>query len=280
VLRDITERKQTQRKMESLYQEECRLRNALQEEIDNRSKYTRALVHELKTPLTAILSSGELLETEIHDEILQDVVKNIRQASLHLERRTNELIDLACGEIGMLKVESEPLDMQKLLDQIVHKMSPLAAEKGLCLKLDLENIPLVNGDGKRTRMVLSNIIHNAIKYSESGDIIIRARDFDNANLLVQVKDNGCGIGREQMEKLFDPYRRKTTEGQKYGGIGVGLAVSRLYIELQKGKIWVESIPHKGTTVNFTLPVWREININLLSGRDNTSTVRLSSHPLQ
>jgi signal transduction histidine kinase len=116
------------------------------------------------------------------------------------------------------------------------------------------------GDFKRLKMAVSNIIHNAIKYTDRGKVIIRAKDYDSENLLIQIQDNGRGIHQEQMPHLFDPYRRKSTEGQKYGGIGVGLAVSRMYVELQKGRIWVESNPGKGTTVNFTMPLYKDPDV--------------------
>jgi PAS domain S-box-containing protein len=256
-VRDITDKKITQKKLETLYNEEKDLRSNLQEEISNRSKYTRALVHELKTPLTAILSSSELLESEIHDGIYSSVVKNIREASLNLEHRTNELIDLARGEIGMLKSECEPLDITRLIRETYRKTIPIAKSKGLELVTDIADLPLVMGDRNLLKEVLSILLNNAIKYTAKGQIEIRAKDFDTNALLVQVLDTGKGIDQDQMNDLFDPFRRKISEGMKFSGIGVGLALCKIYIELQKGKIWVESTPGVGTTFFFTIPVYKE-----------------------
>ena len=253
-VRDVTERRIAQKKLEALYFEEKQLRSQLQEEIANRSKYTRALVHELNTPLTAILSSSELLDLEVPDGILSSVAKNIRQAALKLKNRTNELVELARGETGMLNMEIEPINISSLIKDIVSKTDKVAARKGLVLKTDLGDIPLVLGDEDRLRTVLENLLDNSIKYTERGQVIIQAKDHDSETLLVKIQDTGCGIDKEQMENLFDPYRRKVTEGQKYSGIGVGLALCRIYIELHGGKIWVESTSNSGTTISFTLPL--------------------------
>jgi PAS domain S-box-containing protein len=256
-IRDITERKATQRKLEELFNKEKQLTADLQAEIDNRSKYTRALIHELKTPLTAILSSSELLEISVTDKFLTSVTKNIRQASLNLEYRTNELIDLARGEIGMLTIESEPLNIVSLIDKVTRSKQSDAQKKGLKLIHEIGRLPLVKGDFKRLESVFNNLIHNAISYSERGNILVKAVDYDSDNLLIQIQDWGKGIKPEFMKNLFDPFRRKSTEGQKYGGLGVGLALCRTYIELHQGKIWVDSTPGVGTTFSFTLPIHQD-----------------------
>jgi PAS domain S-box-containing protein len=257
-LRDITERKVTQRKLEELYHKEKQLTAALQDEIANRSKYTRALVHELKTPLTAILSSSELLELTAKEEIISAVVKNIRQASLKLEQRTNDLIDLARAEIGMLRVETEALDIADLIQEMHRQILPAAQAKGLQLDFQTAPLPLVNGDRTRLKAVLFNLLNNALKYTDRGVVRIRALDHDAQNLLVQVIDTGKGIAPDQLKDLFDPYKRQSTEGQKYSGIGIGLALCRVYIELHAGKIWAESTTGKGSTFSFTLPLCQTV----------------------
>jgi PAS domain S-box-containing protein len=257
-IRDITERKLTQRKLEMLYQEEKRLRNILQEEMDKRSKYTRALVHELKTPLTAILASGELLEGEINDPIHSALVQNIRRATLNLEQRINELIELARGEVGMLKIEPVPIDMVQIVREIGAEMGPVAAGKGLNLISEIpEALPLVLGDKSRLRQVLINLISNSLKYTFKGTVTLRASSYDEGSILVQVEDTGKGISKEQMEYLFDPYLRKSVDSERLGGLGIGLALSKMFVELHRGKIWAESTPGKGTVLSFTVPLYRE-----------------------
>jgi PAS domain S-box-containing protein len=254
-LRDITESKQTHRKLENLYQEERQLRGSLQEEIENRTKYTRSLVHELRTPLTAILSSGELLQELLYEETESALIKNMMRASVNLEKRISDLIALASGEIGRLKIDTEPVDISVLIREMLETMTPAASDKGLVLVTDVpDNLPPVRGDENRLRDVLNNLVNNSIKFTKKGQVTISVKMRDAASLMVQVMDTGPGIEPDQLENIFDPYRRRLTEGQKFGGMGIGLALSKIFIELHRGKIWVESIPGRGATFNFTLPV--------------------------
>jgi PAS domain S-box-containing protein len=255
---DITDSKQTHRKLESLYQQERQLRGNLQEEIENRTKYTRSLVHELRTPLTAILSSGELLQELLYEETESALIKNMMRASVNLEKRISDLIALASGEIGRLKIDTEPLDISVLIREMLDTMTPAASNKGLVLLTNVpEHLPPVRGDENRLRDVLNNLVNNAIKFTKKGQVTVSVKMRDAASLLVQVVDTGPGIEPDQLDNIFDPYRRRLTEGQKFGGMGIGLALSKIFIELHKGKIWVESIPGRGATFNFTLPVIME-----------------------
>jgi PAS domain S-box-containing protein len=256
-VRDITERKQTQKQLEDLYNQEKVLRCNLQDEIEKRTKYTRALVHELNTPLTSIMASGELLESEVEDKILSALVKNIRRASFNLKQRIDELIELARGEVGMLKINPMPIEIVRVMQEIVSEMKPLAASKGLQMELVMgEGVGLVLGDRSRLRQVMSNLLSNAIKFTDKGRIEIKTVE-KGAEVEVQVKDSGRGMSAEQMENLFDPYRRKMNEGQELGGLGIGLALSKMFVELHKGTIKVDSTLGKGTTFTFTVPKYKD-----------------------
>ena len=253
-LRDVTERKLAERKLEELYQEEKRLRGSLQEEIEKRSKYTRALVHELNTPLTSILASSELLETEVSDDTLQSLVQNIRRSSQNLEQRIGELIDLARGEVGMSKINAVPLDLGVILKEIVSEMKPVGEGKGLKIELELEQLPEILGDRSRLRQVMSNLLNNAIKFTVKGGVKVRGKVYDQGNVLVEVEDSGRGMEEDEVKDLFDPYRRKVRAGERLSGLGIGLALARQFVELHRGQIWVTSQPGKGSIFRFTLPV--------------------------
>jgi PAS domain S-box-containing protein len=263
-IRDLTDRKLTQRKLENLYKEEVKLRSNLQDEVIKRTKYTRALVHELKTPLTSILASSELLDTLLNGETQFALVKNIRRASLNLEQRINELIELARGETGMLKINPFPTDMVRIINEVVAEMSATASSKGLDINSELDdNLPLVQGDRGRLKQVMANLLSNAIKYTKSGRIEIKAEVYAREYLLVRVKDTGRGIRKEEMENLFDPYLRKSPIGQELGGLGIGLALCKIFIELHQGKIWAESTPGQGATFSFTIPLAKNDDENLV-----------------
>jgi signal transduction histidine kinase len=257
VLRDITDRKLTHQNLEALYQEERELRSNLQQEIANRSRYTRAFIHELKTPLTAILSSSELLESVVSDSTALAVIENVRQASLNMEYRINELLDLARADIGLLKITVVPLDIQDLIDETLLEFKPAAAAKNLRLEAAVTALPQVNGARSKLKFVLSNLIANSLQNTTAGEIIVSAGCFEKDFITITVTDTGQGIDPLQLSVIFDPYRRKITEGQKYSGLGVGLALSKLYIELHHGSIQAESAVGKGSRFSFTLPLYEE-----------------------
>jgi signal transduction histidine kinase len=255
VLRDITEWKRTHKRLEESYQEEKRLRRTLEEEIEKRSKYTWALVHELNTPLTSILASSEMLEAEVEDKILQALVKNVRRSAQKLEERISELVDLAKGEAGMLKIRAMPLDIGELLREIVAEMRPGAEKKGLKMELELDEMPVAFVDRTRFRQVMVSLMNNAIKFTEKGGVKVKGTVYDSRNILVEVEDSGRGINEEVMEHLFDPYRRRMKEGDQLGGWGIGLALVKMFVDLHGGKVSVKSQPGKGTTFSLTMPVY-------------------------
>ena len=143
---------------------------------------------------------------------------------------------------------------------MIHDMTPLAEHKGLSINVQITDNLLVQGDKNRLRQVLSSLIGNAIKYTSRGEVTIRALSNEADVIMVQVQDTGDGMDREKLANIFDPYRRKPTGGQKYGGLGIGLALSRIYVELHKGRIWVESTPGVGTTISFSIPLYKEKKI--------------------
>jgi PAS domain S-box-containing protein len=258
---DITERKRvedalraSEEELERLYQRERDLREALQVEISSRTEFTRALVHELKTPLTPIIASSELLVEELEGKPLLGLAKNVYHGAENMNRRVDELLDLARGEIGMLKVELHPIDPIKLLQEVVRYMEPAAKNNGQYLCTDLpERLPMVIADDDRARQILFNLINNSIKYSNSGgQIKISAREASN-EVIIEVKDTGRGMSEEEIGKLFQPYYRKERQ-ERLSGLGLGLALSKKLIELQNGRIWVQSQKGEGSTFSFSLPV--------------------------
>jgi PAS domain S-box-containing protein len=244
IIRDVTELKLTRLELEA--------------EINKRSQFTRAVVHELRNPLTAIISSGnELKENEKVDEKIRiALVKNICRASTDLEQRVDELFELARGELGILEINPRLMDMNRLIEEICAEMGPVAAAKGLKLTRQASEPPAqVRGDEKRLRQVLSNLMGNSIKYTKGGQISIKSLHYGNNLLLTQIEDSGRGIEKEVLDNLFDPYLRSSREKSKSSGLGIGLALCKQYVELHKGKIWAESTPGKGTIISFTIPLY-------------------------
>jgi len=187
---------------------------------------------------------------------LQALVQNIRRSSLNLEQRINELIELARGEVGMLKIDILPLDMGELLKEIVSEMKPVGGGKGLKIELELEELPQVLGDRSRLRQVMSNLLNNAIKFTVRGGVKVRGKVYDQEHILVEVEDSGQGLEENEIENLFDPYRRKVKTGERLSGLGIGLALAKQFVDLHGGQIWVTSQPGKGSTFSFTVPVYQ------------------------
>jgi signal transduction histidine kinase len=255
-LRDITERKKIQSQLEVLLAEERRLRGTLQSEIDKRSNYTLSLVQELKGPLVSISSSLNELEARLTNEIYLALVKNIRRATENFNLRIDEMIELANGEVGMLKIEPVEMDIAIMLNEIVSEMVPVAATKGLLMFQDIPDLPRVNGDRGRLRQVMNNLLSNAIKFTNRGSILIKASRLSYEEVLVQVRDTGRGMNAEELANVFDPYRRKLSSSHDMRGLGIGLALSKMFVGLHRGRIWAESTPGKGSMFSFTVPVYR------------------------
>jgi PAS domain S-box-containing protein len=254
IVRDITERRRAERGLQSAYQQEIRLRRGLEDEIKRRGEFLRTLVHELKTPLTAILASSSALVASLPQGISLDFARAIERGAFRLDHRINELTDLAKGEIGILRLNRRQVDPLKLLREVAEDMASLASSKRQSLVLDLpRQIRPVRADEDRLRQVVVNLLGNAFKFTpEKGKITLGAMEKD-ATLVVYVCDTGPGISQEQQERLFDAYRR-TGAGASPMGLGIGLALSKMLVELHGGQIWVESEERGGSTFSFSVPL--------------------------
>jgi signal transduction histidine kinase len=261
MLRDISALKKAHLDIEALYDQEHKLRGSLEEEINKRSQYSRAIVHELRTPLTSIIASSDLLEGEVKDPVQLKLVQNILRSSLNLAQRVNELFELARGELGLIKINPVSFDINVLIQELTSELGPVAAGKGVLLKAEISPDELtVVADRDRLRQVIVNLLSNAVKFTNQGEIILRARPYEPGFILVQVEDTGCGIDPEQLNNLFDPYRRKSKE-EGPPGLGLGLALSKILVELHQGKIWAESEAGKGAIISFIVPVKAEVKGN-------------------
>jgi len=254
ILTDISELEKAQLKLESLYRQERELRNSLELEIQKRSQYTRAVVHELRTPLTSIIASGELLESQVKETIQKSLVNNIQRSADNMEKRVNELFELARGEMGMLDIQPEPMDINLLISEIISEISPIAQGHHLELRADLSPGKLmVFGDRNRLHQVLTNVVSNSLKFTTQGSIVISSSRTSNL-ALIQVKDTGKGISPDEMETLFNPYQRNLKENWKSSGLGIGLTLCKIYVELHHGTIQAESLVGKGSTISFSVPL--------------------------
>jgi len=254
-VRDITERKQAEKKLQELYNGETRLRQELETEMRRRVEFTRALVHELKTPLTPVLTSSDMLTTELKQEPLLSLAKNISRGAVRLNSRIDELLDLARGEIGTLRLAFTRVEPSQLLRDVVDEIALAASRRKQSLELELPaSLSPVRGDEERLRQIVVNLLNNACKFTpEGGKITVRAKESD-AFLTVEVQDTGLGLSDEDQQRLFQPYYRSEDDRQRLSGLGLGLALCKTLVELHSGKIWVQSRVGEGSTFGFSVPL--------------------------
>lgn len=252
---DVTDRIKAEAELRRHYEREKRLRRKLESEVSKRIEFTRALVHELKTPLTPILFSSELLVDELKEEPWKSVAQNIHRGAANLNNRIDELLDLARVEIGSLKLNPTRVNPGLLIRNVASSMASMFDRYHQRLLVNLnEKLPPMRADGERLQQVIMNLLVNASKFTpEGGTITISARIAGNS-LVVSIKDTGVGISAGEQKKIFEPYERRHTERERPGGLGLGLWLCKRLVELHGGRIWVESQAGKGSTFTFTIPV--------------------------
>lgn len=255
IIEDISHRKKAEVQLGNLYKNEMELRTRLEAQITSRTESTRALVHELKTPLTAIMAATDIISNAPLHDPYSNLVKQIELCANHLNRRIDEMLDLTRGEVGVLTLNYGNVDMAQLLQEMIECMKVKANETRQILTLEMpQKLPSVWADEERLRQVLFNLLSNAINYTnENGEIRLSCNVDDNT-LIVHVSDNGCGISQEELPRIFNPYCQIKTPIKKSGGLGLGLALSKILIQLHNGKIWVESTLGKGSTFSFSIPL--------------------------
>ncbi len=252
---DITEAENARERLQEAFERERKLRQEIEEELERRVFFARALVHELKTPLTPILASSELLASELKQEPFLSLAQNIHRGASNLNRRIDELLDLARVEIGMLQINVSTIDASSLLRSIADEMRPMMVSNGLTVLVSVPaSLPAVVADQERIRQVVLNLMTNALKFTpEGGKITLRAHAGSD-NLVVEVQDTGTGISPDQQKELFQPYRSHATDKEHLSGLGIGLALCKYIVELHGGEIWVESELGKGSTFSFSIPL--------------------------
>ena len=241
-LHDITKRKENENKLnqyrEHLEEQVAKRTAELKEQLDLRAEFTRTLVHELKTPLTAILSSSEVLAGDIKDETLSALAENINRGGHNLENRIDELLDVAKMEIGVLKIKCKATDPLKLINEVVADITPEVSKKGQVLSLEMpDSLNLIYCDKERLRQIILNLVGNAIKFNRPyGKITFKAIQSDN-RVIFTVTDEGKGIAIEEQENIFQPYYRIEKTRDRFGGLGLGLSIAKFLVELHKGRIY-------------------------------------------
>jgi signal transduction histidine kinase len=224
----------------------------------HKSQFLANMSHELRTPLNAILGYTELILDNVYGELpdkIRSVLQRVERNGRHLLGLINDVLDLSKIEAGSIKLSLADYSMNEAVQAAVAVAEPLAAEKKLALKVLLPAVlPRANGDERRTTQVLLNLLGNAIKFTDSGEVALQVAATDGV-FHFSVCDTGPGIVEAEQQKIFEEFHQAdSARASKKGGTGLGLAICKSFIELQGGRIWVESGMGKGTTFRFILPV--------------------------
>jgi GAF domain-containing protein len=230
----------------------------LEEASQHKSQFLANMSHELRTPLNAILGYTELMADGAYgepSEKMLGILKRLEANGTHLLGLINDVLDLSKIEAGQLELELSDYSVQDIVQTVRSTLEPLAFDKKLAFKLELaRDLPPGHGDGRRLTQVLINLVGNAIKFTDAGEVAIKA-EANNGLFYVSVRDTGPGISAADQVKLFQQFQQADNAiTRKKGGTGLGLAISKRIIEMHGGKIWVESQPGQGSTFAFTLPI--------------------------
>ena len=230
----------------------------LEEASQHKSQFLANMSHELRTPLNAILGYTELMADGAYgepSEKMMGVLTRLEANGRHLLGLINDVLDLSKIEAGQLVLELSDYSVHDIAQTVRSTLEPLAADKKLAFKVELgPELPAGHGDGRRLTQVLINLVGNAIKFTDAGEVAIKA-EANNGSFHVSVRDTGPGISAADQTKLFQEFQQADNAiTKKKGGTGLGLAISKRIIEMHGGKIWVESQPGQGSTFAFSLPV--------------------------
>jgi signal transduction histidine kinase len=230
----------------------------LEEASQHKSQFLANMSHELRTPLNAILGYTELMADGAYgepSEKMLGILKRLEANGKHLLGLINDVLDLSKIEAGQLVLELSDYCIQDIAQTVRSTLEPLATDKRLGFKVEMASeLPPGHGDGRRLTQVLINLVGNAIKFTDAGEVAIKA-EAHNGAFHVSVRDTGPGISSADQAKLFQEFQQADNAiTKKKGGTGLGLAISKRIIEMHGGRIWVESQTGKGSTFAFTLPV--------------------------
>ncbi len=223
-----------------------------------KSQFLASMSHELRTPMNAVLGYTRMLLMNVYGELpekVKDVHQRIDKSGRHLLGLINDVLDFSKIEAGQLALTINPYSIKDVIQAVVTGTQSLATEKKLELRITaLADLPAASGDERRISQVLLNLVGNAIKFTDAGEVRIGAAATNGA-LEVSVSDTGPGISAADQEHIFEEFRQaEGSVAQRKGGTGLGLAIAKKIVELHGGKLWVESEVGKGSTFTFTLPL--------------------------
>jgi GAF domain-containing protein len=230
----------------------------VEEASKHKSQFLANMSHELRTPLNAILGYTELIIDGIYGEApekMRTVMERVQSNGKHLLGLINDVLDLSKIEAGQLVLSIQDYSIKDVVHGVYSAVEPLANSKKLAFKIDVPpNLPPARGDDRRLTQVLLNLVGNAIKFTDAGEVAVKAAA-SNGAYTISVRDTGPGIAAADQAKIFDEFQQAdSTQTKAKGGTGLGLSIAKRIIEMHGGKLWVESSLGGGSTFSFTVPL--------------------------
>jgi two-component system capsular synthesis sensor histidine kinase RcsC len=253
VLRDATERKQTERAL-SLARDQALEASRLKADL------LANVSHDLRTPLNAILGYADMLQSAVHGPLADrqsKIAERIIANAMQLGSLVNDLLDQARAEAGHLELLNTAFAPGELAADIELTFGPLAQAKGLALACEVdEDLPAaLLGDPRRLRQILVNLVSNAIKFTDQGSVHVGIDRANDKHWTLQVSDTGCGISDQAQRYVFDPFRQmQGTPMRQLGGVGLGLSLVRHLVTLMEGELTLDSREGQGSTFTVILPL--------------------------
>ncbi len=262
IIRDITERKQSEERLQALqkqYTSELELRNREIEQANRlKSEFLANMSHELRTPLHTVIGFAELLAEETKGPLnpsQKRFIDHIHKDAQHLLALINEILDLSKIEAGRVQLQREALDIGAVLEDVLSSIGSQGAAKSIGIETNIPAPLSVNGDRMRVKQILYNLLSNAVKFTpEGGRVLVEIIGVDGF-AQVSVSDTGIGIPAAEHNSIFDKFHQvgATTIGMGEG-TGLGLPITKRLVEEHGGRIWLISEPGKGSRFTFTLPL--------------------------
>lgn len=268
VLRDITEHKRadqalrnTKDELEALTLALAAARDQAQVASRLKSEFVANMSHEIRTPMNGIIGMCNILMNTDLSEEQRTYADAVREAGEALLTIINDILDFSKIEAGKIELELLDFDLVKVVEGVIQLLAMQAKKRKLSLVTFVDpGIPrLLRGDPERIRQILLNLVSNAVKFSEIGEVVVRAllesETDDTVNVRFEVIDKGIGLSQEEQERLFEPFVQSDGSiSRKFGGTGLGLSISKRLVDLMNGRMIVESVKGEGSTFGFQIPL--------------------------
>jgi signal transduction histidine kinase len=237
-----------------------RLYKELETVSQHKSEFLANMSHELRTPLNAIIGFSEVLQEQMFGELNEQqlgYVQDVLEAGQHLLSLINDILDLSKVEAGRMELELGDVSLAQALNSGLTMHGERASRNGIALELTVDpSVGVIEADERKLRQVIFNLLSNAVKFTPSGGRVDVSARTNDGMVEVAVADTGPGIAADDQERIFEEFGQATGSSSQSEGTGLGLTLSRRFIELHGGRLWVESEPGAGSTFRFTLPVAR------------------------